>query len=136
MSELTPDIRNNDSSQDNAAFFRSLAQEYIAEPYPSGSLPVKAAGKTALRELKRAGHKWERNPGRRGMGRFCEWLNDNYHCWSGKEQPADRIKYADQQPVLTNGWRPACFKKACPQNRGAGADEFDKLIETVQRCVR
>ncbi|HOB36364.1 MAG TPA: glucoamylase family protein [Candidatus Avimonas sp.] len=138
MSELTPDIRNNDSSQDNVSLFRSLAQEYIAEPYPSGSLrPLRRQVKLALRELKRAGHKYgTRNPGRgEEWDGFCEWLNDNYHLLVREgNNLLTALKYADQQPSIDK-WPATCLllKKLVRKIGVPGADEFDKLIETVQR---
>jgi cyclic beta-1,2-glucan synthetase len=139
MSELVPkNIHNQDETVDNSAFFRSLAQEFIAEPYPSAGLrPLRRQVKLALRTLKKTSHRSAAKSHGSGEGwdGFREWLDDNYHLLMREgTNLLTALRFADEQPSIDK-WPATCLllKKLIHKLGVPDADEFDHLIETVQR---
>ena len=97
-------IQHSVNAGDNSTFFRSLAQEFIAEPHPSAELhPLRRQVRQALRTLKNTGrHPAQGGPDADGIqAGFREWLDDNYHLFmrEGSSLLA-ALRFADRQPCI------------------------------------
>lgn len=131
-------IQHSVNAGDNSTFFRSLAQEFIAEPHPSAELhPLRRQVRQALRTLKNTGrHPAQGGPDADGIqAGFREWLDDNYHLFmrEGSSLLA-ALRFADRQPCIDR--LPATFLMLLKLVKKIGvpeADVFEELIETVQR---
>ena len=138
MSETSSNmVHNPENIGDNSAFFRSLAQEFIAEPYPPAALhPLRKEVKRALRTLKKASHRPPSGTkSRETENGFCEWLDDNYHLLmrEGAGLLTD-LRFADQQPSI-DGLPATCLllRKLVNKIGVPDAEEFEDLIDAVQR---
>lgn len=126
-------VSSAESTEDSSIFYRSLAHEFIAEPYPSESLrPLRRKVRRVLRTLRRTCRRPQDDP---DNAKFREWLDDNYHLLAREgENILTDLRYAGQQP--SNDGKPVLCSLLIKLIHRTGVpetDELDNLIETVQR---
>ncbi|MDD4546664.1 MAG: glucoamylase family protein [Oscillospiraceae bacterium] len=139
MSNNTPaPAEEINNSNGNATFFRSLAQEFIAEPYPPASLrPLHRRIRLALKTLRKASR--QNAPDKKitddGEKGFREWLDDNYHLLMREGTGVlTGLRYANKQP--SNGKMPASCSLLIKMVHKIGVPDeltFEEMIKIVQR---
>lgn len=130
-----------ENESDYSALFRSLAQEFIAEPYPSSGLrPLRRQVKKALRVLR---HSCRRpSPASSSTcsasaeAAFREWLDDNYHLLMREGVGVlSALRFADDQPCNEDGLPSTCslLYKLIAKIGVTDADGFEELIDIMQK---